>query len=150
MKYLCTNCGYVYNESTGDESEEIECGTRVDDLDCCPVCFEVDPFFQVKEEVIYIDENTRDRIELEHFIKINYKNRKIEVTVWDNSHSMGEEHRLLSISLFDEYWDLVEEKFLKIDDDTFVVFDDYDLDDVEIRVRCSKHWIFAQKFALNY
>ena len=22
---------------------------------------------------------------------------------------------------------------------TFVVFDDYDLDDVEIRVRCSKH-----------
>jgi|GEM_PF-300970 hypothetical protein len=81
MKYLCTNCGYVYDESAGDESEEIECGTRVDDLDCCPVCFEVDPFFQVKEEVIYIDENTRDRIELEHFIKINYKNRKIEVIV---------------------------------------------------------------------
>lgn len=150
MKYLCTNCGYVYDESLWDEVEEIEGGTRVDELDCCPTCFEVDSFFQIREEVIYIDDDTIDKIEREHFIEINYQNRKIEVTVWKNSHPMEKEHRLLSISLFDEYGDVVEEKFLKEDEDTFVVFDDYDLDDVEIRVRCSKHWIFAKKFALNY
>ena len=63
---------------------------------------------------------------------------------------MEKEHRILSIWLFDEYWDLVEEKFLWIDDDTVVVFDDYDLDEIEIRVRCSKHWIFGKKFELTY
>jgi len=63
---------------------------------------------------------------------------------------MEAEHRILSIWLFDEYWDLVEEKFLNVDDDSVVTFDNYDLDDIEIRVRCSKHGIFARKFELNY
>lgn len=150
MKYICTNCGYIFDESIWDEVEEISWGTKIDDLDCCPNCLELDSFFQIKEEVIYISENKIDKIESEHFIEINYKNRRIDVTVWWNRHPMEAEHRLLSISLFDEYWDLVEEKFLKEDDDVFVVFDDYDLDDIEIRVRCSKHGIFAKKFALNY
>lgn len=150
MKYICTNCSYVYDESSGDEVEEIEAGTKIDSLDCCPVCLETDGFFQLKEEVIYLDENTVDKVELEHLPDINHDWINIEVTVWNNSHLMEKEHRILSIWLFDEYWDLVEEKFLWIDDDTVVVFDDYDLDEIEIRVRCSKHWIFGKKFELTY
>ena len=100
--------------------------------------------------MIYLDENTVDKVELEHLPEINHDWISIEVTVWNNSHPMEKEHRILSIWLFDEYWDLVEEKFLWIDDDTVVVFDDYDLDEIEIRVRCSKHWIFGKKFELTY
>lgn len=150
MKYICTNCGYVFDEALWDEVEEIEWSTKIDCLDCCPVCLELDSFFQIKEEVIYLDENTIDKIEREHFININHNWRQIEVVVWWNSHPMEKEHRLLSIALFDEYWDLVEEKFLKEDDDTIVKFDNYDLDEIEIRVRCNKHWNFARKFELNY
>lgn len=149
MKYICANCWYNYDESAWDEVEEIESWTKVEDLICCPVCFEVDNFIQIKEEVIYISEDSIDKIEREHFIEINHKNRTIEVTIWNNSHPMEQEHRLLSVWLFDEYGDLVEEKFLKEDDDTVTTFDDYDLDDIEIRVRCNKHWIFWRKFELN-
>lgn len=150
MKYLCTNCSYTFDEAFWDEWEEIEAGTKIDTFLSCPVCFEEDSFFQIKEEVNYIHKNTNDKIELEHFIKIYHKNRKIEVEIWNNSHPMEKDHRILSVSLFDEYWDLVLEKFLWEDDDTFVVFDDFDLDIVEVRVKCSKHWLFARKFALNY
>lgn len=150
MKYICTNCGYVFDEALWDEVEEINWWTKIEKLDCCPSCLELDSFFQIKEEVIYIWENTNDKIEQEHFINIFHKDRKIEVEIWWNSHPMEKEHRLLSIWLFDEYWDLVEEKFLKEEDDTFVIFDDYDLDYLEIRLRCNKHWIFGKKFALNY
>lgn len=150
MKYLCTNCGYTYDESSWDETEEILPWTKIEDLISCPNCFESDSFFQIKEEIIYLDENTVDKVELEHQIEINHTWQNIEVTVWNNSHPMEKEHRILSISLFDEYSDLVEEKFLKEDDDTFVIFDNYNLDEIEIRVRCNKHWIFGRKFELFY
>jgi len=150
MKYACTSCWYVFDEVLWDEVEWVENWTKIDFLDCCPVCLENDSFFQIKEEVIYVDENTIDKVEREHLIEIKHDWKTIEVEVWNNSHPMEAEHRILSIWLFDEYWDLVEEKFLNVDDDSVVTFDNYDLDDIEIRVRCSKHGIFARKFELNY
>ncbi len=40
-KYVCTNCGYVYDEAAGDPDSNIPPGTRFKDLPAdwvCPVC----------------------------------------------------------------------------------------------------------------
>ena len=63
MKYACTSCWYVFDEALWDEVEWVENWTKIDCLDCCPVCLENDSFFQIKEEVIYVDENTIDKVE---------------------------------------------------------------------------------------
>ena len=41
MKYVCTVCGYVYDEETGDIDNGIEAGTAFEDLPddfVCPLC----------------------------------------------------------------------------------------------------------------
>ncbi len=40
-KYVCTVCGYVYDEEVGDNSNNIEAGTKFEDLPddwTCPLC----------------------------------------------------------------------------------------------------------------
>ena len=61
---------------------------------------------------------------------------------------MWDDHRIAWVWLFDEYEDLVEERFLKSDDDSVVVFDDYWLTDFEVRIKCTQHKLFAKKFVL--
>lgn len=42
MKYICTNCGYVYDPAQGDAMGEIPPGTAFEDLPddwCCPLCY---------------------------------------------------------------------------------------------------------------
>ena len=41
MKYICTVCGYIYNESDGDPSRGVLPGTKWDELPSdftCPIC----------------------------------------------------------------------------------------------------------------
>jgi len=41
-KYICTNCGYVYDPELGDPDHDIPPGTPFEDLPdawVCPVCF---------------------------------------------------------------------------------------------------------------
>ena len=41
-KYVCTICGYVYDEEQGDPELGIEAGTKFDDLPSdfeCPLCY---------------------------------------------------------------------------------------------------------------
>jgi rubredoxin-NAD+ reductase len=41
MKYVCTVCGYTYDEKTGDPDNNIAPGTKWEDLPddfVCPVC----------------------------------------------------------------------------------------------------------------
>lgn len=41
MKYVCTVCGYVYDEETGDPDNGIAPGTKWDDVPdsfTCPLC----------------------------------------------------------------------------------------------------------------
>ena len=40
-KYVCTVCGYVYDEELGDEENGIAPGTKIEDLPddyVCPLC----------------------------------------------------------------------------------------------------------------
>jgi desulfoferrodoxin (superoxide reductase-like protein) len=79
-----------------------------------------------------------------HYPIIIQKDSKINVSVWeDENHPNEESHFISSIQLFDEYGDLVEEKFLNPSDNWIAIFDDYDLDEFEIRVICNLHWVFG-------
>ena len=148
MKYLCINCSYIYDESFWDTNEWIEPWTKIEKLENCPVCFETDTFNHIDEEIIYIDEDTKDNIELEHLIELEKEWENLLVTIWSNMHPMLEEHRITWAWLYDEYWDLVAEEFLSPDSDLVVEFEDFYLWEFEVRVKCNQHNMFARKFAL--
>lgn len=41
-KYICTNCGYVYDPALGDPMSDIPAGTAFEDLPdgwVCPMCY---------------------------------------------------------------------------------------------------------------
>ena len=42
MKYICINCGYVYDPAVGDPANSVAPGTSFDDLPddwICPLCY---------------------------------------------------------------------------------------------------------------
>lgn len=52
MKYVCTVCGYVYDESTGDPDNGIAEGTKWEELSddfVCPVCGVAKEMFEAEE-----------------------------------------------------------------------------------------------------
>lgn len=52
-KYVCTLCGYVYDEALGDADEEIEAGTEWEELPedfACPLCGADKSLFEEEEE----------------------------------------------------------------------------------------------------
>jgi len=152
MRYLCTNCSYIYDESLWDEVENIKSWTKfykLGDNFKCPVCWEdQDSFQEIIDEVNYIDENNiLWSIDLEHFINIeDLWGWRIEVSVGkDSLHPSEKEHRITSITLLDEYWDIVSEEFLQVWQDPIVEFDVSDLDEYEIQARCNIHGLWGRK-----
>lgn len=143
MKYLCTNCNYIYDSAFWDMEEEIEIW---DILEQCPVCEEYDTFQGIEEEVNYIEDDIMDSIELEHFPEVTIQWDKLIVVVWWELHPMWEDHRIASVWLYDEYWDLIDEKYLEMENEARIEFDFDDLDEYEIRVKCSLHWVWGKKF----
>lgn len=42
MRYICSNCGYIYDPQNGDPQGGIPPGTAFEDLPqgwCCPMCY---------------------------------------------------------------------------------------------------------------
>lgn len=147
MKYICSNCNYIYDESIWDKTEWIKAGSNfwlLWDHYCCPNCYEDrDTFHEVIEEVNYIDINNNiDLIENDHFINVDIKDWNAQVSIWRNIHPSWEDHRITEIILLDEYWDIIETKFLAEEEEPIVDFDITDIDDFEIRTRCSVHWLW--------
>ncbi|MDG1662829.1 MAG: rubredoxin [Pseudomonadales bacterium] len=55
-KYQCPDCGYIYDEATGNEHEGYEPGTRFEDLSddfACPACFVRD-----KEDFVLLEKSS--------------------------------------------------------------------------------------------
>ena len=149
MRYLCTNCNFIYDEWQWEEN--VAHGTRFEELSDnfeCPVCGEnQDSFHEIREEINYISDNPYDHLEVDHFIETQYKWDKLIVTIWNEIHPMWESHRITSVSLYDEYWDLIEEKFMDYDEDPIIEFDFDDLWEYEVRCRCSLHGVWWKKFS---
>jgi len=146
MKYICTNCNYIFDEFI-DEADDVI--NKVDNDTMCPACEEYDTFQWIDEEVNYAqDIDNLELHELEHIPQIELidkDNQIIKVFVWKMEHPMWIEHRLYSISLYDEYWDLVLEEFLAKEASPEAEFDISWLDDYEIRVKCSTHGVWGRK-----
>ena len=150
MRYLCTNCNYIYDEDKWEIDDSIKPWTKFEalwDNFCCPGCGEnCDLFHEIKEEVSYLSEIPFDALEAEHFINVEFDSDNIKVTVWKwESHPVWTEHRISSLWIYDEYSDLVYEKFFTEDKQAILEFDVSDLDDFEIRARCSIHWVWGLK-----
>jgi len=148
MRYLCTNCNYVYDESLGDSVDFIDEHTLFDNLGedfVCPVCAaEKDDFFMIKEEVNYIWD-TMSSLETEHFIDIYIEDDFLEVSV--PNHSNIKDHRISEISLFDDDGELLETIFISTQNKIEANFDISFLDEFEIRIRCSSHWVWWRKIS---
>jgi len=143
MKYLCTHCNYTYDKSTWDKEEDVEVWIE---LEKCPICEEYDTFQGIEEEVNYIDTDDIGVLESDHMPVFNFKDDKLEVRVWREAHVMWDDHRISSVWLYDEYGDLVEEKYIWVDEEWNIVFDVSDLDEWEVRIKCTQHWIWSRKF----
>lgn len=149
MRYLCTNCSHIYDEAIWDSEEWYEPWVKLYDMQdyfTCPVCSEwIDSFQEIVEEVNYI-ENLENLtwVEDEHCPVITIQDWKIKVKVGkEEEHPNLSEHYITNISLYDEYGDLVEEKFLSPEDEWSAIFDNYDLDEFEIRITCNLHWVWS-------
>lgn len=151
MRYLCINCSYIYDEALGDETDGIDAGTCIDQIDYdvhCPGCDgSFEDFSPIEDEIIYVE--NRDRMthaEREHLPRITYKDsQRVEVCIWDEEelHPSGEDHRVTAIYLVDDEWHIIEELFIMIDEDPVAEFDISGLDSFEIRASCSQHWLWS-------
>ena len=48
MRYICSNCGYIYDPDVGDPEGGIEEGTSFEELPedwVCPICYQDKSFF---------------------------------------------------------------------------------------------------------
>ena len=143
MKYLCTECNYVFDNDVWDREEEIEIWAE---LEKCPVCEEYNSFQWIEEEINYIDDNNLGALEIDHVPEVEIRDGRLIVTVANEIHPMWEWHRIASVSLYDEYWDLIKTNYLELENEAVTEFEFDDLDEFEIRVKCSIHGIWWRKF----
>ena len=146
MKYFCTSCTYTYDQWLWDIKDGIPAGTSTYEIEYCPWCWESNCFQWVEEEVNYCDEDQSFLAE-DHEIVYKITDDIIEVIVADGDHGMWDDHRITTISLYDEYGDLDQSIFLDIDADPVADFDISQFDDFEIRVKCSMHWVWGKKIS---
>ena len=150
MKYLCTNCNYIYDEMIGEIGDWIEYGSKLENMQdtfICPSCFEwVENFQEITPHIHSLnDEKNLLWIEVEHTPIIEFLDDntvKIEV-----NHPSEESHFLWNIWIYDEYGDLVYEEFFKPGEPAYLEYNISDLDEYEIRTTCSLHWIFSKKYS---
>ncbi len=150
MRFLCVNCGHIYDESLGEVEDGIEPGTCIDEIDediHCPMCDgSFDDFSPIEDEVIYIDDvHKMSHIEKEHFPHIDHHDSEsIEVSIWwDSMHGSGEDHRITAIYLVDDEGHIVEEIFIMPDEDPVAEFDVSGLERFEIRSSCNQHGLWS-------
>lgn len=151
MRFLCVNCGHIYDEALWEETDGIEPGTGIDEISediHCPSCDgSFDDYSVIEDEVIYADNMDKlSHIEREHMPRIiHLDEQKVEVCVWEEEemHPSGEDHRVTAIYLVDDEGHIVEEIFIMLDEDPVAEFDISWLDDFEIRASCSQHWLWG-------
>ncbi len=148
MKYLCSNCSYIYDEILWDEEEWVDIWTKFEDIQefwTCPVCeWSVDDFVMIDEEILYVKDNEEmTDVEAMHIPKVEIKDDVAYVNVWYIEHPMVDEHYIYTVWLYDEYGDLIEEELLSIGHVAMCNFDVADLDSFEVRVTCNIHWIWS-------
>ncbi len=139
----------MYDESMWDSREGLEPWTTIDKMmwnHSCPSCGgSIEDFQKIEEEVLYAEfPESKWIFEMKHvpFVKF-LSSDKISVRVWEVEHPMEEEHFISSIILYDEYWDIIEEKFLTYEQKPEAEFETTDLDYFEVMARCNLHGLWS-------
>ncbi len=151
MRFLCTNCWHIYDESLWEIDDGITPWTCIEEISeeiHCPMCDgSFEDFSMIEDEIIYADNPKHlTDVEKEHLPRILYKDtEKVEVCVGeeDAMHPSSEEHRIGAIYLVDDEWHIVEEVFIMPDEDPVAEFDISGLDVFEIRASCNKHGLWS-------
>ncbi|MBW7954325.1 rubredoxin [Candidatus Gracilibacteria bacterium] len=151
MKYHCSGCSYIYDESIGDEDLNIEENTLFDNLPndfFCPFCeTHKDDFILFGEEINYpLDVRCLTPKEQEHFPKISIFGEKLSFLIDENTHNSKKDNFIFKVSLYDDTGDEIDFKKFNFGDEVKGDFDlDY-LDSFELRVFCIKEGIFSTGF----
>lgn len=154
MKYFCTWCNYFYNEDSWDLEEGIDSFSRFDNLDesfCCPFCWtSKEDFVNFKEEIIYIENpNFMNFLESSHYPIMEIRWDKIFLEIWNIKHPFDDKHYIKKVCIYDDTWDLIEEKILWPNIEPTLEFNlDY-IDDFEIRIFCNIDWVFSTGILKN-
>lgn len=150
MRFLCTNCGYIYDESLGEESDGIDPGTCIEEMNeenHCPMCGEsFDEFSPIEDEIIYaMDDNNLTEVEREHIpVVMHQDSEKVEVSVGgDDMHPSGPDHRVTAMYLVDDEGHIIEEVFIMPEEDPVAEFDVSGLELFEIRASCNRHGLWS-------
>lgn len=148
MKYHCTGCDYIYDELKWEIDEEIAALTFFDDLPSdffCPHCdTHKDDFVILSPEInIPLDVHHLTQLEAQHFPIYDIKDDILTLEIWQIEHPSEEDHFIYRIALFDESWDMIEEKTFTPWNEPKASFDIEYLDEFEVRVFCSKDGVFS-------
>jgi rubredoxin len=92
MKYSCTECGYVFDESRGEPDDGIEPGTKLEDLGDffrCPSCYtDASAFVGAKEEINYpLDTEALSHVEKDHQITYEIHENELHVKIGEGKHT---------------------------------------------------------------
>lgn len=147
MKYHCTWCDYIYDELIWDDDLGIEPHTYFDTLPSdffCPVCDTYKDDFTVFEEEIHTPFNRENLTPLEqrHFPKFEIQGDTLIFEIDDETHGSESDHFLYKVSLFED-GEEIESRYFEVWDEKKWTFDIDYLDEIELRVYCSKEWVFS-------
>lgn len=148
MQYHCTWCDYIYDELTWDDDLGVPPHTYFENLPndfFCPVCdTHRDDFTLFDEEIHYpINRENLTPIEAKHFPEYEIVWDVLHYHISENHHLSDENHFIYKIVLFDETWDEILTHLFESWDKVKGIFDIDYLDDFELRVYCSKEWVFS-------
>jgi rubredoxin/desulfoferrodoxin (superoxide reductase-like protein) len=147
MKYHCTNCSYIYDETLWEPEQDIEAFTSWGNISedfYCPICFSPkDDFISPKEELIYLKNNNLTIVEAIHYPKIFIERDTLYFEIWEEPHPIEEDHFVYKVSLYDYSGDMLEERDFKPWKKAIWEFDLSYLDEFEIRIYCNHDWDFS-------
>lgn len=144
MKYICTECNFIYDENLGLPEEGISPQTDFEDLWSefnCPLCYSSNEnFFPLQEEIIYFEDvENLSSLEASHypFYEIKDDIIRINFSDWERE----EDDEIIKCVLLDEYGDIITESSLN--EDLEFEYEISDFSSIEILVVCTWHWTFS-------
>lgn len=150
MKYICIGCGYIYNEAEWEREYGVPpctLHTHLPDDFFCPVCQEYhkDDFIALDEPILPLPtyHPSLQLFEKEHIPLYEKENNLLHIFIGYEKHPMEKNHCIYKIGLYDESGDEIDEKILHIWEEPTAVFDIEYMEQLEIRIFCSKHGIFS-------
>ena len=144
MRYICTNCNFIYDDNIWIPEEGIapQSFFIMGENFVCPSCFwEKDWMYELSEEIIYF-ENIDNLSELESLYYPNYVIDK-DKKVLSISFSELDSHNWALISkvvLLDEYNDIID---ISSDCEDEISFDISTIDSFKILIHSQNHWLFS-------